>query len=680
MVDTEAALSSPEGSSQRLLGPAEYADFVDTVGLSLDVPLVLISLHDDDRQCFRPRSGTAAASPHPDPGFARSVIDAGVPMLCAAAGPGFSLCPDSPEARQPPIRFCAGCPIVVPDTDTCLGALCIADTKPRPDFCWRTAQQKLQLFARQVARMADLNSRLSMEWKRMHEFVARVSHELRTPVNGIMGMASLLQDRVAADAEAVEGLQAICACAEHNLQTLTDILDFAKLDAGKVELEHLTADLRDCVESVFAMLPGHLIKPEVVLGYTMPQDAQFIGDPHRLKQILLNLLTNALKFTPKGSVVLSVSISREEHTPLGHNIVRFEVQDTGVGVSTEEANRLFKPFGQATCATSRLHGGTGLGLVISRSLCEAMGGTMWLESTPGEGSKFCFTILVPSECQPAVCPFERRRVLVVDPSECRAQLLLQHCASMHVEAVWAASAPKPPLPPMKDFDLVLVAAEVLPALSSSLPALWAATGSTAAALRRGGGAAGATFHLPTPVLQRTLLRHLHLVWGAGSLAVQPAGCLSQSAMYHGLKVLVVDDNEINQKVLTGFLNRIGCKPDVANNGAEALDAASRKCYDVMFMDLEMPVMGGLQAAGALRVSPRCPYLIAVTAHTGAAVRAKCLGVGMEDVLEKPIRFDAVSRALAKYSARPAADEDSEEDTPGPSTPASISPCGSRLLP
>eukprot|EP00667_Euglena_gracilis_P015984 EG_transcript_16655 len=278
---------------------------------------------------------------------------------------------DSPAAE---CALWAGAPILLPETQCCVGVLVVLSEETDAAHP-AEAGHLLELLAAQVALIVHGDHQVREESRRMTLFIAKVSHELRTPLNGILGCSALLQSRLggSADAETAEMLRQISASAEHNLQTVNQILDFAKLDAGRVELERLPFNLRECVEEVMAMLPVDRKPRDVELGYEMAEDAEVVGDPHRLKQVLLNLLSNALKFTTQGSVVLSVQLQHPGLDDAGPGGVHFTVRDTGVGIAPEAAQTLFQPYSQGSASVTRTHGGTGLGLAISRMLAEAMG-------------------------------------------------------------------------------------------------------------------------------------------------------------------------------------------------------------------------------------------------------------------------------------------------------------------
>eukprot|EP00667_Euglena_gracilis_P001019 EG_transcript_1017 len=546
-----------------------------------------------------------------------------------------------------PGAFWAGAPIVLPDSSSCVGVLVVADEFPDVDYP-SEVRRILELLASQVAQSMSADLRIDEEWQRMNLFIAKVTHELRTPLNGILGCTALLRGQLGgAEADAAETLRLITASAEHNLQTVNQILDFAKLDAGRVELERLPFDLRECVEEAMAMLPVDRKPWDVELGYEMAEDAEVVGDPHRLKQVLLNLLSNALKFTTCGSVVLSVQLTTADDS--GHG-VHFTVRDTGAGLAPEAAQTLFQPYSQGSASVTRTHGGTGLGLAISRMLAEAMGGRLWLESTVGEGSAFHFTAAVPLRPTPAR-GFPGGSVLLVDDRPARASLLQRHLESLRLKVHRAPVLGSPELPP--HCDVVLVAGSP-PSLLPAWPVPWALVADGPPPSHW--GAAPPAFVLPAVVSQRRLRRQLEALWASRHPTLVPTPPRStppsppltpweSSRELAGLRVLVVDDVKVNRMVLQGFLRRLECHGDVCSNGAEAVEAAAARSYDVAILDLQMPVMDGLDAARLVRALPQTPYLVAASATPGELVHSQVCDAGFDAFLQKPIRFEELCHVL-----------------------------------
>eukprot|EP00667_Euglena_gracilis_P002729 EG_transcript_2730 len=610
-------------------------------------------LLDEGQTWVKAQSGTCLDEPTALEGVAQHI----------AAEQAVRVCLNARDTPVGPLRspFWAGCPVVLPASALCVGVLLVADPFPKRRIPSNLVKL-LELLSQQAGHLLSGDIHMLEEWSRMNLFVAKVSHELRTPLNGILGMAALLQDRLGgSDLDVTEALQHVSASAEHNLKTVNQILDFAKLDAGRVELEQVPFDLRECVEDAMAMLPVDRKPPDVELGYEMAEDAEVIGDPHRLKQVLLNLLSNALKATPSGSVVLAVALAPDAALPPGHRRAHFAVRDTGGGIPGDVAARLFQPFAQGPAADPR-PSGTGLGLTISRMLVEAMGGRLDFASSVGEGSVFRFSIAVP--VRPADAPpltFAGKRALLVGLPAGRTSLLLQHLAALQVEAVdlpsWDAGDPEA----LAAFDLAFAEGPPSPG-SPSVP--WALTGGAAPMSPSRLSSRGPCFALPPVISQRWLGRRLEELWCpngslcslsfASSASFSPTlGPLGDPTVdLAGLRVLVVDDVRTNQLVLAGFLKRLECEFEVRGNGAEAVSAVADQQFDVVVLDLHMPVMDGFAAARELSAAQPRPYLLASSALVDAAVRRRCLQMGFDGILEKPLRLRQLRQALlmAKRSA------------------------------
>eukprot|EP00668_Euglena_longa_P011046 GGOE01013401.1.p1 GENE.GGOE01013401.1~~GGOE01013401.1.p1 ORF type:complete len:558 (-),score=116.08 GGOE01013401.1:1110-2714(-) len=402
----------------------------------------------------------------------------------------------------------------------------------------------------------------------------------------------------------------------------------------------------------------------------MAEDLEVVGDPHRLKQILLNLLSNALKFTIHGSVVLSVQLlpaspDTVASDGIGRGCIHFTVRDTGLGIAPEVIRALFHPYSQASASTTRTHGGTGLGLVVSRMLAEAMGGRLWLESTVGEGTAFHFTVAASVRHCP-VNGFPGRTALLVDDVPCRAALLEQHLQSLSVQVHHTTSA-MAELP--VGCDIVLVAGTPSGPLPV-WPAPWALVGNATngETSQRPGGAPPA-FLLLAVVSQRHLRRQLEALWTPQPLPstppMRPCGQWDHARELAGLKVLVVDDVEVNRVVLLGFLKRLDCLVDVRGNGAEAVAAIAAKDYDIAILDLQMPVLDGLDAARLVKDLPRVPLLVAASSTPGELVHSQCLDAGFGAFIQKPIRFPELCHLLLEMKRGQCCSRSSSDDVPDP---------------
>jgi PAS domain S-box-containing protein len=548
-----------------------------------------------------------------------------------------------------------------------LGVSLVSDKQNQPLYFISQIQDITENIAT-MARQKELLEKSQAAEKAKSEFLAIMSHEMRTPLNGVIGMTSILADMELNDMQR-ECVETINISGESLLAVINDILDYSKIEAGRLQMEYRSFNLRQCVEEAFDLFASQIRLKHLEAAYLIAPDipAHLTGDSLRLRQVLVNILGNAIKFTARGEISVNVECTQQDETACH---LKFSVSDTGIGISPEGIEKLFHAFQQGDTSTTRRYGGSGLGLVISKRLAEFMGGTLWVESELGLGSTFIFTVVLqpaPEDSAKSIGVgdlLKGRSVLLVDDNATNRRILdIQlkfwgmdaTCASTGAEALKIVGRQNFDVVlidmQMPEMDGIMLAQKIRSSHSTPLILLSSSTENVSDEERD-----LFQYQISKPIKHSVLMNALLKVTGVdeGPLRKTSGTKLdSHLGEKHPLRLLLAEDNSVNQKVALMMLGRLGYSAEVVGNGKLALAALEKSTYDVILMDIQMPEMNGIEAARLVheKMGDQSPVILALTAEALEGDEERFLALGFDSYLSKPLQAHTLEKILKAIQPR-----------------------------